>query len=57
VISVQQLEPAPDPTKPDDFQRLIPQNPELIKISGKYKIERIYKKRINKSNIPEYEVI
>jgi hypothetical protein len=57
VISVQQLEPAPDSTKLNNFQRLIPQNLKLIKTGGKHKIERIYKKRINKSSIPEYEVI
>jgi hypothetical protein len=54
---VQQLESIPNSTELNDFQKLIPQNPELIKIGDKYKIERIHKKRINKSSIPEYEVI
>jgi hypothetical protein len=54
---VQQLELTPDSTEPNNFQRSIPQNSELIKTGGKYKIERIHRKRINKSSIPEYEVI
>lgn len=57
VVSVQQLEPAPDPMKPDEFWRARPQNPDPIETSGEHEIERIHKRRINKRGQPEYEVV
>jgi hypothetical protein len=57
VVSAQQLEPAPDPMKPDEFGRARPQNPDPIETSREHEIERIHKKRINKPGQPEYEVV
>jgi hypothetical protein len=57
VISIQQLEPAPDLTQPDEFGRPQPSHPAPVETIGEHEIERINRKRINKKGKPEYELV